>query len=176
MLYCFAMKTLFETKRLKIRDWQKGDAADLFELSNTDIYEFIEAYGWKPIKTKKDAEAIIEAWTKGEKHPLCPSQKLQYAIALKTGKVIGTLGLSERESDAIQVGFIFNSNSKGKGYATEMLIGLIAHNDARGIKTVAYTSEGNHAAARVMEKSGMKYQCEDRLPDMPFVRFVVYSV
>jgi len=169
------MEILFKTKRLTIRTWQKSDAADLYELLNSDVFEFLDVYGWKPINTLKDAQSIVAYWQEGKKHPLCPSNKTQQAIALKNGKVIGTLVLSERIDDTIQVGFILNSNFKGKGYASETLTGIIQHLETRGLKTVAYTSIGNAVAQRVMENAGMKYQCEGKLDDLPFVTFAVYS-
>ena len=170
------MATLYETKRLHVRRWQENDATDLFELLTSDVFEFLDAYGWKPLKTKADAKSIAKYWNEDKKHPLCPSTRTQYAIALKTGKVIGTLGLSERDHDGINVGFILNSNFKGNGYATETLKGVIAHLEARGLKTLSYTSIGNVVAQRVMEKAGMKYQHEAKLDDLPFVTFAVYSV
>lgn len=106
---------IIETERLYIRHFEEADGNDLFEyLSKEDVvrYEPYDAYSYE--------EAIKEAKRRAE-------DKSFYAVVLKTGKVIGNLYLAKGEFDTWELGYVFNSQFWGNGYAFESVKALITY-------------------------------------------------
>ena len=84
----------------------------------------------------------------------------------------GITGVDEEE---IEVGWVVAVDARGRGLATEAAAAVIAYAfDTLGVdEVVAYTSPGNAASLRVMEKLGMTRRGEGRSRDRkPAVIFV----
>ncbi|MDE5891816.1 MAG: GNAT family N-acetyltransferase, partial [Acetatifactor sp.] len=95
-----------ETERLILRRYIKEDLQDLFEyLSDMEVVEY-EPY--KPLtfdETKKNLE-----WRIGTEEMI--------AIELKNShKMIGNVYMGKREFDSLEIGYVFNRNYWGHGYA-----------------------------------------------------------
>lgn len=102
-----------ETERLFIRPFEESDSSDLFDyLSKEDVVKF------EPYKPYSYDEAVLEAKRRSEDNNF-------YAVALKTGKVIGNLYFAKGDFDTWELGYVFNSDFWGKGYAFESAKALI---------------------------------------------------
>lgn len=103
-----------ETARLQIRKFFPDDAQDLFEyLSQAEVVKY-EPYR---VFTRKQAEH--EAINRSKNPDF-------WAVCLKdTGKLIGNLYASRQEFDTWELGYVFNLNYHGKGYATEAAAALL---------------------------------------------------
>ena len=62
-------------------------------------------------------------------------------------------------AEEVEVGYAVAAERWGRGLATEMAQGLVAHAEGHGLRgLVAYTERGNAASRRVMEKVGFRYE------------------
>ena len=102
-----------ETERLIIRHFEETDGSDLYDYLSKE-----EVVRYEPYKSYSYNEAIAEAKRRSE-------DKNFYAVALKTGKVIGNLYLAKGEYDTWDLGYVFNSDFWGNGYAFESAKALI---------------------------------------------------
>jgi [ribosomal protein S5]-alanine N-acetyltransferase len=61
--------------------------------------------------------------------------------------------------EEVEVGYAVAAERWGRGLATEMAAGLVAHAEGHGLRgLVAYTEPTNAASRRVMEKVGFRYE------------------
>ncbi len=142
---------IIETKRLILRSFAKGDAADLF------------AYLHAPTATcflSKTLTDMTAAEIEVQKRALDAGS---VAICLKeTGQVIGDLfgGGAEVEEDAqtTSVGWNLNPEFGGQGYAFEAAGALLDHLfRERGFRRIyAYVEDHNTPSQRLCEKLGMR--------------------
>lgn len=82
------------------------------------------------------------------------------AVHLETRTAIGQLGtVGEPDADGTQeIGYGFNDDARGQGFATEAVVALTAHLMSWGSVTTvtANTAVTNPASARVLEKAGFQ--------------------
>jgi RimJ/RimL family protein N-acetyltransferase len=80
----------------------------------------------------------------------------------ESGRFVGRGALRRIEiggGEEVEVGYAVAAGLWGRGYATEMGGGLVAHAEGAGLRNlVAYTEPGNAASRRVMEKVGFRYE------------------
>lgn len=120
------MKTMIaETERLILRRYKKEDLQDLFEyLSDQEVVEY-EPY--RPLTLNETKENL--EWRIGTEEMI--------AVELKNShKMIGNVYLGKREFEALEIGYVFNRNYWGHGYALEscsMLIQQAFSNDIHRI-------------------------------------------
>lgn len=120
------MKTMIaETERLILRRYKKEDLQDLFEyLSDQKVVEY-EPY--RPLTLNETKENL--EWRIGTEEMI--------AVELKNShKMIGNVYLGKREFEALEIGYVFNRNYWGHGYALEsckMLIQQAFSNDIHRI-------------------------------------------
>lgn len=114
-----------ETERLILRRYQQEDLQDLFEyLSDREVVEY-EPY--KPM-TLEEAKKDLE-WRMGTDEIL--------AVELRDSrKMIGNVYLGKREFNALELGYAFNRNYWGRGYAVESCKALIQQAFSNGIHRV----------------------------------------
>jgi len=136
-----------ETERLIIRTFQENDAAGLYAyLSSPRVNCFLD----EKLDTLEEAFANVEQRKKDE---------LQLVVCLKDGdKIIGNLFAQKEEPDTYSVGWHFNGEFEGKGYASEAanayLKFLFNKKDARRI--YAYLEETNIRSQKLCERLGMR--------------------
>lgn len=114
-----------ETKRLILRRYQKSDLTDLYEyLSDAAVVKY-EPY--KPM-TMNEVESNLE-WRM--------STDEMIAVELKsTHKMIGNVYLGRREFESLEIGFAFNKEYWGMGYAKESCMELMALAFLKGIHRI----------------------------------------
>lgn len=135
-----------ETERLVIRYFKEEDAQDLYEyLSKEEVvrYEPYDAFTYE--------QAAEEAKRRAD-------DKNFYAVALKSGKVIGNLYFAEGDFDTWEIGYVFNSEYWGQGYATEAAKGLLdeAFTNWKVRRVIAMCNPVNTSSWKLMERLGLK--------------------
>lgn len=141
-----------ETQRLILRRFRKEDIQDLYEyLSDEEVVRF-EPY--RPM----DLQAV------GENLDWRISTEEMIAVELKTtGKLIGNVYLGKRDFEALEIGYAFNRQFWGQGYATESCKALIELAVSRGIHRVyAECDPCNIASWKLLEKLGFRREAHLR--------------
>lgn len=140
---------LIRTERLIIRRFKKEDWKDLYEyLSDEEVVKF------EPYDVYTAAEAKDEALERSQ-------EDFFYAVCLKESKkVIGNLTLIEEGFDTWELGFVFNRQYQGKGYATESAKALMkyAFEELEARRIVAMCSPLNERSWKLLERLGMRYE------------------
>lgn len=114
-----------ETERLVLRRYKKEDIQDLFEyLSDKEVVEY-EPY--RPLTLAETKENL--EWRIGTEEMI--------AVELKNShKMIGNVYLGKREFEALEIGYVFNRNYWGHGYALESCKILIQQAFSNGIHRI----------------------------------------
>lgn len=102
------------TERLIIRRFTRDDAHDLYEyLSDESVVKF------EPYEVYSIEQALEEAIKRSNSESF-------YAVCLReNNKLIGNLYLNQEDNYEFELGYVFNHNYHGHGYATEGTIALI---------------------------------------------------
>lgn len=135
-----------ETERLIIRYFKEEDAQDLYDyLSKEDVVRF------EPYDTFTYEQAVDEAKRRA-------GDKNFYAVALKSGKVIGNLYFAEGDFETWEIGYVFNSEYWGQGYATEAAKALLTEVFAnwKVRRVIAMCNPENTSSWKLMERLGLK--------------------
>ncbi|MCL2569996.1 MAG: GNAT family N-acetyltransferase [Firmicutes bacterium] len=157
------MVKLFETDRLIVRNFEAGDAKDLFEyVSDAEVTKFLTFPTYKNIKQAHERIQFLhdKIYTKKE-----IGKDHDFAVAEKNSKkIIGSIGFSRwekygKDTSIAELGYIINPKYCGKGYASEMVRGMLEYiGKNKLIKRVeAKHDPDNPASGKVMLKAGMKY-------------------
>lgn len=139
---------LTETDRLILRRFRKSDAADLFSyLKNPGAGCFLS------LQLADLDAAGIEAQKRS-------TSDEHIAVCLKaTGRLIGDL-FAMSEGDTVSVGWNFNADFAGAGFATEAAQALFSH--LFGVKQArrlyAYVEDHNLPSKRLCERLGMRHE------------------
>ena len=114
-----------ETDRLVLRRYQKEDIQDLFEyLSDEEVVKY-EPH--KPLTFEEAKENL--AWR--------ISTDEMIAVELKSShKMIGNVYLGKRDFEALEMGYVFNRNYWGHGYAAESCRALMQLAFSNGIHRI----------------------------------------
>ncbi len=150
--------TQLETDRLIIRHWTLSP-------SDRAFFHYINsnAIGRKFYPTRLDRTAADQRLE--ELVAMSATRDLIWAVALlkDTGQAIGYTGLSrirfERNFSAdVEIGWQFDPNHWGQGYATETAKALLQHgfSDVGLDEIVAFAVHDNHASVAVMRRIGMQ--------------------
>jgi len=133
---------LIETKRLKIRYFEESDNQDLHEYLSDERVVRYEPYGTYTLE-----EAREEAKRRTD-------DPVFLAVALESGKVIGNLYFSKRDFEAYELGYVFNYDFWGKGYATESCEALIkyAFENLNVHRIIATCNPRNENSWRLLER------------------------
>lgn len=136
------MENLLIIRRFKEDDWK-----DLYEyLSDEEVVKF------EPYDTFSEEKAKKEALSRSKKD-------MFFAVALKeSGKVIGNLTFCKEEFDTWELGYVFNRNYQGKGYATEGAKALVEYgfNNLGARRIIAMCSPENISSWKLMERLNMR--------------------
>ncbi|WP_099205351.1 GNAT family N-acetyltransferase [Scatolibacter rhodanostii] len=135
-----------DTQRLTIRKFQPDDWRAMHQyLSKEEVVQYLPY----DVLTEKEAKKEALRRSKGNEF---------YAVCLKsTGQLIGNLYFAERKFGTWEIGYVFNSEFQGKGYAFEAVTGCIKEAFAHGVHRItALCDPRNEASWRLMEKIGMR--------------------
>jgi len=136
-----------ETERLSIRPFKPGDWPDLHEYLSQEAVVQYEPYG---IFTEEASRR--EALSRSQNSAF-------WAVCLKgCGKLIGNLYLARREFDAWELGFVFNQNYQGKGYATEAAFALVddVFRNRQAHRVIALCNPLNTPSWKLLERLHMR--------------------
>lgn len=141
-----------ETERLILRRYKKEDLQDLFEyLSDKDVVEY------EPYKTMTfdEAKENLE-WRIGTEEMI--------AVELKSShKMIGNVYLGKRDFEALEIGYVFNRNYWGNGYAAESCKALIQRAFSNGIHRIyAECDPRNKNSWKLLEALGFRREAHFR--------------
>lgn len=135
-----------ETDRLVLRNFRKDDAADLFAYLHQP-----SASCFLSLKLEDMSAAEAEAETR--------SQSDEYiAVCLRdTGKLIGDM-FAMPEEDTWSVGWNFNADFAGAGFASEAARALFEYlfTAKQARRLYAYVEDHNIASQRLCERLGMR--------------------
>lgn len=139
------METI-ETDRLVLRNFRRSDAAGLFAyLREPKASCFLSL----KLASMKEAEAEAERRSADDEH---------IAVCLKdTGQLIGDV-FAVPETDTFSVGWNFNSDFGGHGYALEAARALFSllFEDRGARRLYAYVEDRNTSSQRLCERLGMR--------------------
>ena len=135
-----------KTERLTIRNFKETDGQDLYEyLSDAEVVKF------EPYKPFSKGSSYAEAKRRARDEDFL-------AVYLHNGKLIGNLYFAKGEFDTWEVGYVFNKNYWGKGYATESLKAIIkyAFSTLSTWRIIAMCDPQNINSWRLLERVGMR--------------------
>lgn len=146
-----------ETERLILRAWQESDLEDFYEYAKVDGVG--QRCGWLPHKDLEESRMILNMFIR---------EKKTFALELKDGgKVIGSIGLEERDADlgipeelqGREIGYVLNKDYWGRGLMTEAVKAVIDYcfYQLRFDWLTCGHFVWNDQSRRVVEKSGFQY-------------------
>ena len=152
---------VLETRRLRLREIDAGDAAFILELVNDP--DWLRFIGDRGVRTLEDARGYID------RGPRSLYQKLGFGlwlVALKDGDVpIGMCGLIKRDTlDDVDLGYAFLPAFRGQGYARESAEAARDYAfEVLGLdRLVAITDPANDPSGKLLERLGFRF--EDTIP------------
>lgn len=135
-----------ETDRLILRRYTERDFDDLFEyLSDSEVVKFEPYKAMTAEETRENLKWRIET-------------DEMIAVELKENhKMIGNIYLGKRDFNSLEIGFVFNKNFWGKGYAKESAGAVIENAFDSGIHRIfAECDPENQNSWRLLEKLGFE--------------------
>ena len=151
------MSVGIHTERLLIRNFNANDWEALFHL--TAQYEASEFarydHAWPT--TEGGIKGAVEWFASGDSY---------LAVCLKpSGALIGFVAMpaeEPKESHQFNIGYIFDADFHGQGYASECCRALLAHafNNLQAEKFVTGTAADNRASCRLLERLGFVKSAE----------------
>ncbi|MDR2183792.1 MAG: GNAT family N-acetyltransferase [Clostridiales bacterium] len=142
-----------ETGRMILRGFAESDLADLHEIFGDPV---VMEHTEPPYDLEK---------TRGFLSDFCVAKRAAFAAVLKkSGKVIGYVLFREYDAPEIyQIGWIFNKDYWGRGYAFEICAALIAHafEEMKLHKICAHATDAVKSVG-MMKKLGMTQESLQR--------------
>lgn len=147
------MSYLFETERLRFREFSFDDAEHLYQLNlDPDVIKYT---GDPPFESKETARLFIYNYKEYKLNGFG-----RWAIDLKSdGRFIGWAGLKVNEDNDIDLGYRLLKSDWGKGYATEAAKACLKYGFEKlgHDEIIARVIPENVASVKVIEKLGMAY-------------------
>jgi RimJ/RimL family protein N-acetyltransferase len=152
---------LLETARLRLRQFTTGDVGRLVELdSDPEVMRYL-TWG-EPTPRKEFEQDILPRWLAGYAHD--PRLGHWAAEDRSTGEFLGWFPLRPDvlEPHEQELGYRLRRAAWGRGLATEGSLALLRHGFLRvqTAKICARTLATNVASQRVMQKAGLRYECD----------------
>ena len=152
------MSNILESERMLLRELNERDTDSLAEMyADYDVMQYI---GKGVVLSYEQTKKSIQNW---KKH----YEKFKFGnwatIEKATGKFIGLCGLSWLpDYTDIEVSYLFEKSSWGKGYATEISRSILQYgfHDFGLMRIVALVYPQNTPSIHVIDKLGMKYEGE----------------
>lgn len=148
-----------ETDRLILRPWMQTDLQDFYEYASVDGVG--QMAGWLPHESLSVSQRILESFIEGKK---------TFALELReNGKVIGSLGLEDRDTEKLfgmgrEIGYVLSRDYWGRGLMPEAVRAVIKY----CFETLDYDwftcghFVRNDQSRRVIEKCGFTYWQENQ--------------
>jgi len=136
-----------ETGRLLLRKFTPHDWRDLHEYLSQEAVVKYEPY-----------EVFTEDASKKEAARRAENNSF-WAVCLKdNGKVIGNIYLAKQEFDTWELGYVFNADYQGMGYATEAAKAVIdaAFKNENARRIIAMCNPLNQPSWKLLERLGMR--------------------
>ncbi len=156
----------FDTDRLHLRPCRESDAPFVLQLLNSP--KWLEHIGDRNVHTEDDARNYIC------ERMLPHLERLgfgNYVVVRKDdGTTVGTCSLYQREGlDGVDIGYALLPQHEGQGYIIEAAHRLMeaAFDDFCFTALYGITTHTNLASQRVLEKLGMQWIENIRMPDDP---------
>lgn len=150
--------TLLETERLIIRNFRSGDWEALHEIINQYESSEVAAYDHVWPTSPDEIKKIAEWFASGDSY---------WAVCLKgAGRLIGFVSLNQEDeaNRVFNIGYVFNFDDHGKGYATGACRAALGHafGPLQAQRVVTGTAAANRASCRLLEKLGFKRTSESQ--------------
>ncbi|TRX59451.1 GNAT family N-acetyltransferase [Fulvivirga sp. M361] len=152
-----APKTILETERLSLREFEISDADFILKLVNTP--DWLKFIGDKGVKSVDSAENYLK------NGPIKSYKEHGYGLWLvqlkDPGTPIGMCGLVNRATlENIDIGFAMLPEYSGLGYGFEMANATLTYaKNSLGIhKVVAITDPNNIASIKLLNKIGLHFE------------------
>jgi RimJ/RimL family protein N-acetyltransferase len=145
-------RALRETERTLLRAFAPGDAPDLFAyLSLIETYRFEPG---EPISLAQASDLALER-SRGE--------NFVAVVGKESGRLIGHFSVFRADPEFVntyEIGFIFNPEYQGKGFATEAGLALIDYLfvDRAAHKLVANCSPANEKSNALLRRLGLSLE------------------
>lgn len=143
------MSVLFKTERLKVRKFVPDDYEDLADiLTDTEVTYF------EPYETFTREACIQEA--------LKFSESEEFFIVVSDNKVIGRIYFSDKNFGNYDIGYTFNLEFQGMGYAYESVYNMMKYAfDFLGVRRIfAKINSRNTKSVRLAERLKMRKEAE----------------
>ncbi len=138
-----------KTERLILKAIAQADLDDLTTLLMDDVVK--KTYMVPDFANRDEARKLA-----GRIACLSEDPQRQVAGIYLDGQIIGMLNETERNGDAIEMGYALLPAYYNRGYCTEALTGVIGYLFTQGFgRVICGAFEKNLASLRVMAKSGM---------------------
>lgn len=145
------MAVLFTTERLSVRKFVADDFEDLADiLTDRDVTYF------EPYETFTKKACIQEA--------INFSKSKEFFAVVLGNKVIGKIYFSDKDFGSYEIGYTFNGEYQGKGYAYESVKGMMTYAfSVLGVRRIfAEINARNTKSIRLIERLGMRKEAEHR--------------
>lgn len=158
------IKTILETERLLLREFNLDDTRFVLELLNSP--NWIEFIGDRGIKSTTDAEGyIVNSLEKSYKE----NGFGLWLVQLKDSNTpIGMCGLVNRDTlEDIDIGFAMLPNYSNSGYGYESATATLnyAKNTLKITKVIGITDTGNTASIKLLNKIGLYFEKSVKSPE-----------
>src|SRR4030043_204893 len=146
-----------ETERLTVRNFNASDWKALQHMINQYQSSGYAAYDHQWPTSDEEIRKITEWFAGGDSY---------LAICLKdTGQFVGFVSLVKEQHDdsgELNLGYIFNFDYHGRGYATEACRAVIGHafNRLQAKMVVAATAAVNRPSCQLLKRLGFKQRAE----------------
>ena len=152
------MSIIIESEKMILRELEEHDTDVLAEIyADYDVMQYI---GKGVVLNYEQTKKSIQSW---KKHYELFKFGNWATIEKSTGKFIGLCGLSWLpDYTDIEVSYLFEKSSWGKGYATEIARAILQYgfHDLGLMRIVALVYPQNTPSIHVIDKLGMKYERE----------------
>lgn len=140
---------MLETKNLLLRKMKDNDINDFYDIFSSDeVGKFVNKMSYEQVERYF------------EKRRFKPINPFSFVVVLKeNNKVIGTIGIKEKEANIGEISYVFNSSYWGKGYCSECVKLLLdrSFNEWGFNEIKADCREDNIASKRIFDKFGFKF-------------------
>ncbi|MDO4944425.1 MAG: GNAT family protein [Ruminococcus sp.] len=145
------MAVLFTTERLSVRKFVADDFEDLADILTDRHVTYFEPY-----ETFTKEACIQEA--------INFSKSKEFFAVVLENKVIGKIYFADKDFGSYEIGYTFNGEYQGKGYAYESVKGMMTYAfSVMGVRRIfAEINARNTKSIRLIERLGMRKEAEHK--------------